>query len=248
MRGDLMEKKPLYLSRVAPSVLLIALVVTANAFGAGPIDLAQATGTFTGGGVTLSADELRRFADEHAAHRAAVAAASTPEQAEGVAGGAPRGGPLPPGDVFIVECSGAFGFSTIQSAIEAAADGDVVVVLPNDCNASGGWVETIDFLGKAIRVQSANPVDEAVVNATKITPSGVEPFAVFDSGEDRASVMMGLNFHEDGEPAAQSVRIVGTGPTILNCLTTNAPGTRPSPQGFTIEDGFPLIEIGRAHV
>ena len=58
--------------------------------------------------------------------------------------------------------------ATIGAAINAAADGDHVVV------AHGTYCESIDFMGKAITVRSNDPTDPAVVAATIIDGGGVE--------------------------------------------------------------------------
>lgn len=189
-----------------------------------PIDVATATGSFTGGGVTLTADDLRRFAKEHAAHRAAVAAESMapmPADATGdspdggdtpvAAGAGPRGGGV--GNVLIVECNGAFGYDTIQGAIDAAVDGDVVVVLPNDCTPEGRWFETIDFLGKAIRVQSGNPSDPAVVSTTVLAGDLEDPIIQMHSGEHGDSVVDGFTI-VDGK---FGIHTDGANPSLMNC-------------------------------
>jgi parallel beta-helix repeat protein len=79
----------------------------------------------------------------------------------------------------------------IQSAIDDANDGDVIVV------GTGIYFENIDFLGKAITVTSENPNNPSVVAATVIDGSNpADPnFAsvvTFKSGEDNNSVLTGL--------------------------------------------------------
>jgi len=53
-------------------------------------------------------------------------------------------------------------YPTIQVAIDAAVDGDMIVVSP------GRYVENVDFLGKRITLQSTNPHDREVVASTII--------------------------------------------------------------------------------
>jgi len=58
-------------------------------------------------------------------------------------------------------------YRTIQSAIDAARDGDVIIVQP------GVYYEQIDFLGKNITVQSTDPENAEIVESTVMLPSAV---------------------------------------------------------------------------
>jgi len=79
------------------------------------------------------------------------------------------------------------GYSTIQAAINAAKNGDVIVVLP------GTYRESIRFRGKAITVQSTAPTDLSVVESTVV--EGVDPgFSIiaFAQGETAAATLAGF--------------------------------------------------------
>ena len=82
-------------------------------------------------------------------------------------------------------------YSTIQSALDNALDGDNVVVSP------GTYLENIDFKGKAVTVRSTDPNDPNVVAATIIDGSNpADPnfgsVVTFKSGEDNDSVLAGF--------------------------------------------------------
>ncbi|MEN6642666.1 MAG: right-handed parallel beta-helix repeat-containing protein, partial [Armatimonadia bacterium] len=77
-------------------------------------------------------------------------------------------------------------YPTIQSAINLARNGDVVVV------ALGTYKENIDFKGKRIIVQSSNPTSAAVVAATIIDGDQKGSVVTFKSGETAASVLNGF--------------------------------------------------------
>jgi len=78
--------------------------------------------------------------------------------------------------------------ATIQKAIDAASDGDTIVVLP------GSYRENINFLGKAITVRSTDPSDATVVSATVIEGADNSDYSVvtFGNGETGASMLSGF--------------------------------------------------------
>lgn len=82
-------------------------------------------------------------------------------------------------------------YSTIQTAINQAANGDTVIV------SSGTYNENIDFLGKAIAVRSTDPNDPNIVAATIIdgsapTDQNKGSVVTFKSGEGNSSELSGF--------------------------------------------------------
>ena len=73
-------------------------------------------------------------------------------------------------------------FSTLQAAIDSAVDGDVVVVMP------GTYATAAVIRGKDITLQSTDPTDPAVVDATILVPasftgpSSEKPIVVISQG------------------------------------------------------------------
>jgi len=104
-------------------------------------------------------------------------------------------------------------YPTIQAAIDAAENGDVVVVLP------GTYQESITFRGKAITVQSTNPSDPSVVAGTVIL--GAEPGrSVVNIGNGSTVTLAGFTIKGGGTsfdpcpPCAGGVYIREASPTI----------------------------------
>lgn len=77
-------------------------------------------------------------------------------------------------------------YPTIQSAIEASADGDVVVVAP------GIYFERINFRGKNITVTSTDPDDPRVVGYTVLNGEGQGTVVTFPGGETPQAVLAGF--------------------------------------------------------
>lgn len=104
--------------------------------------------------------------------------------------------------------------STIQAAIDAAHDGDIIEV------AAGAYSGNIDFHGKAITLRSADGPQYTTINA-----SGGRGF-YFHSGEDSNSVVSGfriINGNVSGPGGG--IYCIGSSPTITDCIIENCRAT-----------------------
>jgi len=91
-------------------------------------------------------------------------------------------------------------YKTIQLAIDAASNGDTVLVAP------GAYAENIDFKGKAIKVASSGGRDLTTILGK---PSG--DVVTFESGEDNNSILTGFKIMN-----GFGVRCYKSSPTIIN--------------------------------
>ena len=109
-------------------------------------------------------------------------------------------------------------FTTIQAAINAASDGDVVLVDP------GCYEENLDFLGKAIAVQSSSGPDETVIDGGQ-----AGSVVTFSNGEDQSSLLSGFTIRNGSGTIVSGVAargggvycVNGSSPTITNNYITS---------------------------
>lgn len=111
--------------------------------------------------------------------------------------------------------------STIQAGIDAAANGDTVIVAP------GTYNENIDFKGKAVTVTSgARAFSDAAVAATIINGSADGPVVSFVTNEPTSAVLNGFTVQNGhislfSEPNGCGISIDNASPTISNNVVTN---------------------------
>jgi regulator of RNase E activity RraA len=124
--------------------------------------------------------------------------------------------------VFAGVCFGADlhvpgGYGTIQAAINAAVDGDTIIVMP------GTYYENIDMKGKAITLGSTDPNDSGVVGSTIIDGNQAGSVIVCNSGESANTVIEGFTI-TNGSGTLKNGYYYGGGvynenssPTVINC-------------------------------
>lgn len=109
---------------------------------------------------------------------------------------------------------------TIQAAIDASMDGDLVLVAP------GTYVENIDFLGKTITVQSEDRADATVIDGNQAGSVVTFHFgASEDTVIDGFTIKNGDGYFYKSDPAWQShvgggIICYDSSPTISNCIIT----------------------------
>jgi hypothetical protein len=153
-------------------------------------------------------------------------------------------------------------YTTIQAAIDAAVDGDEVIVA--DGTYTGDGNRDIDFLGKAITVRSENGADNCIIDCEGTSQEGHRGCS-FQSGEPPTTILDGFTITngvlktKDGvDDFGGGIYIVGSSPTIRNCIISdchvNGHTDSASGGGIYISGGSPTIEecaiidCGASHV
>ena len=137
---------------------------------------------------------------------------------------------------------------TIQQAIDAAVNGDEIVIAP------GTYLEHIDLLGKAVTLRGTDPNDPAVVAATIIDggndpnapgfPQNVGTVVACRTGEGPDTVLLGLTITGgaasagNGLAAGGGIGMFQANPTVTNCRFVNNSVADPAADGGGIYCGF----------
>jgi parallel beta-helix repeat protein len=122
---------------------------------------------------------------------------------------------------------------TIQAGINAANDGDTVLVAP------GTYVENINFFGKAITVRSSGGTKVTIID-------GAQNGAVvtFANGETNASILQGFTVQNgnyvSGVGEGGGISVEGSSPTIIKNTITNNKACEGN--GIGVGFGSPIIQ------
>ena len=111
-------------------------------------------------------------------------------------------------------------YSTIQAAINASNNGDIVIVAPGTYTGEGN--REIDFLGKAITVRSTDPNDPNIVASTVIDCQSQGRGFYFHNNESNNSVLAGVTITGGSAPGnwdgGGGIRCSSSSPTITRCI------------------------------
>jgi len=132
-------------------------------------------------------------------------------------------------------------YSTIQSAIDEASDGDVLIA-----EADSLFLEAIDFKGKAITLRSGDITDP---NDPNISPENTlilglldeGPVVTFENNEGPETILKGFTVSWGNAEYGGGIRCYRASPTIKDCIISNNFATYYG-AGIDCYDGSPTIE------
>lgn len=123
---------------------------------------------------------------------------------------------------------------SIQDAINAAADGDVIVLNP------GTYAQYISFAGKDIVVRSTDPYDPAVVAATILNGGGTDSVVTIGPGSTSAAQLKGLTLTNGAASYGGGISCNGASPTITRNIVIGNQATAGG-GGIFVQAGAPNI-------
>ncbi len=126
------------------------------------------------------------------------------------------------GEVIRVDNDGVADFATIQQGIDAAAEGDTVLVAPGIYRGDGN--RDIDFAGKAITVRSKDGAQTCIIDCQG---SEAEPHRgfYFHSGEDANSILEGVSIINGYADWGGGILCDEASPTITGCIVSRNTAT-----------------------
>jgi hypothetical protein len=106
-------------------------------------------------------------------------------------------------------------FSTVQAAIDASSDCDVIIIQP------GIYDENIQINGQAITIRSTDPDDPAVVANTIIAGNNRNSVVTFSGTENEDTVLEGITIKNGRSNCGGGINGNETLATIRNCIIEN---------------------------
>jgi len=122
-----------------------------------------------------------------------------------------------PAAMLQVDDDGLADFKTIQSAVDAAFDGDTIVLNPGTYAGAGNC--DIDLQGKSVTITGADPLDPNIVETTVIDCGGTtkEPHRAFYVANCNGTVISGLTITNGLAPAGGAIFCLNSTLSLTNC-------------------------------
>ena len=124
---------------------------------------------------------------------------------------------------WTVDDDGMADFNNIQAAVDAAIDGDEIIVMPGTYTSTQDG-HVVNMLGKAVTLRSSDPSDPDVVATTIIDGENQRRGIVCFNGETEMTLVKGLtitNGYESDDGGGGGIQCNAASPTISYCIFSN---------------------------
>lgn len=122
-------------------------------------------------------------------------------------------------ETIYVRLDGGGDAVTIQDGIDAAVDGDTVLVAAGYYKGDGN--RDIDFSGKAIVVKSESGAPATIIDCRGAFFDGLHRGFYFHSGEDTSSVLEGFTIYRGVSDRGGGICCIGSSPLIVKNIIVN---------------------------
>jgi hypothetical protein len=144
-------------------------------------------------------------------------------------------------ETYVVRPDGTGDFPTIQAAIDASEDGDVVEL--TDGTFTGDGNRNISLYGKAIAVRSRGDDPElCIIDCQGVPEETRRGFRFRDSGEGPETLLQGITIANGLAASGAGISIRGASPTIRNCILLRNHGFTDAGGGMACARCESLIE------
>lgn len=122
------------------------------------------------------------------------------------------------GTDIIVNWDGSGDYITIQAALDAATNGDTIIVMPvSPVPTVPRYAENLAFPPKAITLRSSDPTDPAIVASTIITGNYAGRVIDFDPATPVSATVAGFTIMNGQATYAAAINFGSASPTIEHC-------------------------------
>lgn len=138
------------------------------------------------------------------------------------------------GTTWTVDDNGKADFSNIQAAIDAASNGDEILVYPGTYTNNGSFV--VYFAGKSLIIRATGTPEETILDG-----QNARGVVIFAGGEDPSTLIDGFTITRGYSFSGAGISFSGIShPTISNCVITNNEAIDAG-GGITCSGGNPTI-------
>jgi predicted outer membrane repeat protein len=141
--------------------------------------------------------------------------------------------------VIVVDWNGGGDYSTIQEALNAAGDGDTVMVMSSVGSPAGAYIENLVFPAREITLTS-DPNDPDRVAHTIIDGKASGSVVTFEIAAPAAATLDGFTIRSGLAYQGGGIKITNASPTVRHCVITGNAADEGG--GVQVWNGSPMFE------